>query len=119
MKALIWILAAKKDLMKLPKSVIKSFGYGLYQAEQGLHPDGSKVLTGFGSTQIVELREDGEGGTYRTIYTAQFREIIIVLHVFQKKSSKGIKTPKKEMDLLHARLKRAEEIYKEWKEKQR
>ena len=39
--------------------------------------------------------------------------IVFVLHVFQKKSKKGIKTPKQDIELIKNRLKRAQEIYKE------
>jgi phage-related protein len=35
------------------------------------------------------------------------------LHVFQKKSKKGIETPKQDVMLIKERFKRAEEDYKE------
>jgi phage-related protein len=40
---------------------------------------------------------------------------VYVLHAFQKKSKRGIKTPKKEIDLVRERLKRAEEHYEHWR----
>ena len=40
-------------------------------------------------------------------------------HAFQKKSKRGIKTPKAEIDLLKARLKWAEERHAEWLEGQK
>ncbi len=40
---------------------------------------------------------------------------MIVLHVFQKKSKSGIKTPKKEVDLIRSRLKLAQSLYEQWK----
>jgi phage-related protein len=44
---------------------------------------------------------------------------VYVLHAFQKKSKRGIKTPKADIDLIKSRLKDAEQIYKEWlKERQ-
>jgi len=39
--------------------------------------------------------------------------MVYVLHVFQKKSKEGIKTPKRDMDLVDSRLKQAKELYKE------
>jgi phage-related protein len=39
----------------------------------------------------------------------RFREAIYVLHVFQKKSKRGIATPEHEMALIRERLKRARE----------
>jgi phage-related protein len=57
------------------------------------------------------LVEDHRGDTYRAVYTVRFATRIYVLHVFQKKSKRGIATPQKEMDLIRARLKWAELLY--------
>lgn len=115
MKTVIWVASSKRDLEDLPESVMKTFGYALFQAQQGDHPDIGKILRGFGGADVIELIDDAEGGTYRGVYTVRFSEAIIVLHVFQKKSKKGIETPKQEIELIKGRLKRAEELYKEWK----
>lgn len=53
-------------------------------------------------------------GTYRAVYTVEFQEAIYVLHVFQKKSKSGIKTPKIDLDLIDKRLKDAQQIHKKW-----
>ena len=115
MKTLFWISSAKRDLLKLPDSIKKAFGYGLHQAQMGDFPDIAKVLKGFGSSEVLELKEDDRHGTYRAVYTVRFSNSIFVLHAFQKKSKKGIKTSKEDIDLIKSRLKMAEEIYKEWK----
>lgn len=49
------------------------------------------------------------GGTYRIIYALKLDKAIWVIHAFQKKSKTGIKTPKAEIDLAKARLKRLKE----------
>jgi phage-related protein len=103
--------------MDMPDDVIDDFGHGLYQAQIGKHPDIGKVLSGFGGANVVELVLDDEGGTFRTVYTIRFSDVIIVLHSFQKKSKKGKETPKPDMELIRSRLKLAEEVYKDWKEK--
>jgi phage-related protein len=41
----------------------------------------------------------------------KFEGIIYVLHAFQKKSKQGIATPKQDIELIEARLKRAREHY--------
>ena len=117
MKAILWIASSKKDLEYLPKSVIREFGYALYQAQQGSYPDIAKVLKGFGSAEVVELIENDPSGTFRAVYTVRFEDAIVVLHIFQKKSMRGIETSKQDIGLIHARLKQAELIYKEWKTK--
>ena len=53
------------------------------------------------------------GGTCRAAYTVKFAEAVFVLHCFQKKSRRGIATPKEDMDIIHARLKVAEAFAKE------
>lgn len=57
---------------------------------------------------VLELVEDDEGGTYRAVYTVRFAQAVFVLHCFQKKSKRGIATPKEDMDIIRARLKVAE-----------
>ena len=54
-----------------------------------------------------KIVEDYDGDTYRAVYTVRFASAVYVLHAFQKKSKAGIKTPKKELDLIEARLKAA------------
>ncbi|HSW72386.1 MAG TPA: type II toxin-antitoxin system RelE/ParE family toxin [Chlamydiales bacterium] len=114
LKQVLWISAAKKDLEKLPRPVIREFGYALYQAQTGAFPDIAKVFKGFGSAEVIELRENDPGGTYRVVYTVRFEKAIVVLHVFQKKSPKGIETSKQDRDLIHERFKQAEWIYRDW-----
>lgn len=57
--------------------------------------------------------EDDAGGTYSAVYTVKFSEAVFVLHCFQKKSKRGIATPKEDMDIIHARLKVAQAFVRE------
>ena len=74
------------------------------------HPD-AKPLRGFGGASILEIVESENGSTYRAVYTVRFADIVYVLHVFQKKSKTGSKTPKHEIELIRSRLKIAEADY--------
>ncbi len=112
LKHLIWIASTKDDLFKMPEEVRIEFGYGLYEAQLGKHPKIGKTLSGFGSAAVIELIENHVSGTYRAVYTVRFTDTVFVLHVFQKKSKKGIHTDKQDIDLVKNRLKLAEEIYK-------
>jgi len=87
-------------------------GYALYQAQVGLKASSAKPLRGFGSAAILEIVEDHQTDTYRAVYTVKFAELLYVLHAFQKKSKKGIATPKPDSDLIKRRLRAAEEDYK-------
>ncbi len=61
----------------------------------------------------MEIVERDRSGTYRAVYTAQLGDAIYVLHVFQKKSKRGIATPKQDIDLIRRRLAEAERDHKE------
>jgi len=74
-------------------------------------------MKGFGGASVLEVREDDGSGTYRAVYTVKFERAVYVLHAFQKKSKKGISTPKEDLDLIRKRLKDAEQHYKENYEK--
>jgi len=71
------------------------------------HPD-AKPLQGFGGAGVLEVVEDFDGSTYRAVYTIRLTRGIYVLHVFQKKSTRGIKTPQREIETIKQRLKAAE-----------
>ena len=112
-KLLVWIGSSKRDLMALPVPIRKFFGHALDFAQRGDKHDAAKVLKGFGGAGVVEIVEDGRGGTYRAVYTIKFKEAVFVLHVFQKKSRRGIATPKPDLDIIRERLKVAEQLVKE------
>lgn len=99
--------------MALPADIRRLFGFALSLAQSGDRHESSKVLKGFGGAGVLEVVEDDVGGTYRAVYTVKFAEAVFVLHCFQKKSKRGIATPKEDMDIIHARLKIAEATVKE------
>ena len=108
LKPLRWLGSAKRDLLAMPDEVQQVFGYALYHAQIGLLHSSAKPLQGFGSAGVVEIVEDRRGNTYRAVYTVRFADAVYVLHCFEKKSKRGIATPKREMDLIRARLKELE-----------
>lgn len=107
-KPLYFVAGSYKDLMALPVSVHRFFGFALDAAQCGGKHEAAKVLQGFGGAGVLELVEDDEGGTYRAVYTVRFAQAVFVLHCFQKKSKRGIATPKEDIDIIRARLKVAE-----------
>jgi phage-related protein len=104
-KPLRWIGPAKEELMEFPRPVMRAIGFALYEAQTGDKPDNAKPLRGFGGAGVLEVVEDHDGSTYRAVYTVQFGDAIYVLHCFQKKSTKGITTPKHVVELIERRLK--------------
>jgi len=114
-----WIGSSKANLSAFPEEVKDSIGYALYVAQQGGKHRDTEPLRGFGGAGILEIIDDFDGDTYRAVYTVRFAGRVYVLHVFQKKSKTGIKTPKAEINLIRLRLKRAEEEHKAWLERQK
>jgi phage-related protein len=112
-KPLYWIGSSKKDLKALPEDVQDVFGYALYLAQVGKKHVEAKPLQGFGSAGVLEVVEDWQGDTYRAVYTVRFTAAVCVLHVFKKKSTKGVRTPKHDLDVIRERLRVAEATAKE------
>jgi phage-related protein len=117
-KPLFWVRASKKDLKAFPEEVRREMGFALFQAQAGGKHVDVKPPKGFGGAGVLEVVEDHEGNTFRAVYTVKFAGAVYVLHAFQKKSKKGAKTPKAELDLIRKRLTAAEEHYAEWRTRQ-
>src|SRR5664280_1880972 len=105
MKPVRWVGSALDDLRAFPEEVQDAFGFALFQAQEGKHPTTAKPLRGFGSG-VLELVDDFDGDTYRAIYTVRFQSAVYVLHAFQKKAPRRIKTAQRDLDLIRARLMR-------------
>jgi phage-related protein len=108
-KSLVWIGSARRDLKSFPAEVKDVMGYALYQAQVGRKSPSAKPLAGFGGAGVLEIIVDHQTDTYRTVYTLKFSALVYVLHAFQKKSKRGIATPKPDIDLIKRRLIAAEE----------
>lgn len=107
-----YVGSSGKDLGKLPNEVQEVFLYAIEMARTGLRHDNVKIMRGFNGASVLEVVEDYMSDTYRAVYTVRFEKAIYVLHVFKKKSNKGIETPKPDKDLIIKRLKAAEADYK-------
>lgn len=106
-KPVVWMGSSYKDICEMPDPVRQVFGYALHLAQRGeKHPD-AKPMQGFGGAGVLEVIEDWQGDTYRAVYTVKIANALYVLHVFKKKSTKGIATPKHDIDLIRSRLKEA------------
>ncbi|MBZ5643021.1 MAG: type II toxin-antitoxin system RelE/ParE family toxin [Acidobacteriia bacterium] len=113
LKPVRWIGSSLRDLRSFPSSVRIEIGHALFAAQAGKIDPAAKPLKGFGGAGVLEIVASHEGNAWRAVYTVRFRDAVYVLHVFQKKSAKGIATPAREMDLVRRRLAEAERDYKE------
>ncbi|WNZ23123.1 addiction module toxin RelE [Leptolyngbya sp. NK1-12] len=110
-KPVEWVGSSLDDLKEFPEDVRQTVGYALYLAQCGEKHPSAKPLKGFKGIGVLEIVEDFDGDTYRAVYTVKLAGVVYVLHAFQKKSKQGIATPKQDIDLIEARLKRAKEHY--------
>jgi phage-related protein len=108
LKPLYWVGSSKKDLLAMPSDVVDGFGFALHLAQSGKKHGQSKPLKGFGGASVLEIVEDQIGDTYRAVYTVKMADRVYVLHCFQKKSTKGIETPRQDIELIRERLKAAQ-----------
>jgi phage-related protein len=115
-KPVRWVGSSKEDLSAFPDDVKRRVGLALFEAQMGRKAVYAKPLRGYGGAGVLEVVDDFDGDTFRTVYTVRLGETVYVLHAFQKKSRRGIATPKSEIELIGARLRRAAEDYKRWLE---
>src|SRR3954468_14450415 len=102
-KPLEWVGDSLDVISAFPLGVKKSMGHALRLAQGGMKADHAKPMQGFGGAGVLEVVADDDGSTYRAVYTVKFRGVVFVLHAFQKKSTKGIATPKHQVDLIKDR----------------
>lgn len=103
-RPLFWEGSSKADFKQFPHPVQKDMGVALYLVQIGITPPATKPMKGFGSG-VLELIEDHDGDTYRAVFTLRIKGNVHVLHAFQKKSTSGIGTPRRHLDLVARRLK--------------
>lgn len=113
LKPIRWIGSSLRDLKSFPAEVRSDVGYALYAAQNGETDPSAKPMKGFGGASVMEIVAPFSGDTWRAVYTVRFKDVVYVLHAFQKKSKSGIATPQKELELIRQRLVAAEKDYKE------
>jgi phage-related protein len=110
--------SAKRDLDAMPEDVKDVFGYAIDLAQTGGKHQDAKVMAGFGSAGVLEVVEDYRGDTFRAVYTVKFAGWVYILHCFQKKSKRGVETPKADMNQIRDRFKAAKKDFDTWQSEQ-
>jgi phage-related protein len=106
-KPLHWVGSAKRDFLEFPDPVKDDMGNALGIAQFGGKAPTAKPWKGLGPG-VLEIVESHQGNAYRAVYAVRFEEAVYVLHAFQKKSPSGIRTDKRDVDLVEQRLKLAQ-----------
>jgi phage-related protein len=110
-KPLFWMSSTQDDLRAFPQEVRQVMGYALYLAQVGDKHLDAKPLKGFAGAGVLEIVADYDGDAFRAVYTVRFADAVYVLHAFQKKSTRGIATPKREIERIRQRLRQAQAHY--------
>ena len=98
-----------KEFRKFPEAAQSICLTALTVAVEGGKADIAKPMHGLGSG-VFEIALPFRGDDFRVVYMLQLGEDVWVLHAFQKKSTQGIKTPTREINLIRGRLKKLKEI---------
>lgn len=109
-KPLFWVGSSKEDLLKFPSGVQDVMGTALSVAQFGGKHAEAKPWKGEGPG-VFEIVGDHRGNTFRAVYTVRFERAMYVLHAFQKKSPRSIRTSRKDIGLIRQRLSQARRDY--------
>lgn len=115
MRPVVWLGDSKKNIRAFPTGAQKDIGDELQLIQFGRMPKDAKPFKGVGSG-VFEIALAFDTNAYRTVFAVQLGKKIYVLHAFQKKSKTGIKTPKKDIDLIQRRYNDAKKLAKHEKE---
>jgi phage-related protein len=110
-KPIRWVKAARRAFDVFPARARERILDALTIAAEGGHPSIVKPMKGLGSG-VYEVALRHRTDAYRTVHTVQFRDAILVLHAFQKKSKSGIGAPRPEIESIRERLGRLKELLK-------
>jgi phage-related protein len=109
LRAVVWLGDAKKNLREFPEEAQKLIGDELQLLQFGGMPRDTKPFKGVGSG-VLEIAVRYDKDAYRTVVAVQLGKKLYVLHAFQKKSKRGIETPKRDVELIKQRYKEAKEL---------
>ncbi|MDP1736872.1 MAG: type II toxin-antitoxin system RelE/ParE family toxin [Caulobacter sp.] len=110
LRQISWVKAARKAFADFPANARLRTFRALAVIAEGETPDIAKPLSGLGAG-VWELAIRERGDAWRVVYGLQIGDDIWVVHAFQKKSISGIATPKPEIDVIKARIKRLKETH--------
>ncbi len=109
LRAVVWLGDAKTNLRDFPEGARKLIGDEIQLLQFGGMPRDTKPFKGVGSG-VLEIAVRYDKDAYRSVVAVQLGERLYVLHAFQKKSKRGIATPKRDIELILRRYKEAKEL---------
>ena len=80
LRPILWVASSKRDFIAMPEEIVSDFGHWLFLIQKGKIPKHAKPLSGFGGVQVMELWKDCADGTFRTVFTVKYAEVVVVLY---------------------------------------
>jgi phage-related protein len=113
LRPVVWLGNSRNNLRDFPEGAQKLLGDELQLIQFGGMPKDARPFKGVGSG-VLEVALRYASDAYRVVLAVQIGRWIYVLHAFQKKSTKGIETPKRDIDLIKKRYTEARELAHEY-----
>jgi phage-related protein len=108
-RPVVWLGSSKSNVRDFPKGAQKLLGDELQLIQFGGMPKDAKPFKGVGSG-VLEIALRYASDAYRVVLAVQIGKRIYILHAFQKKSNRGVKTPKRDVDLIRKRYVEAQRL---------
>lgn len=96
-----WEGDSRDVISSFPDEAKHNLGFDLRLLQQGQQPTDYRAMSSIGPG-VFELRDQDERAWYRVIYLSRIRDVIHVVHCFEKRSRQ---TPLKEINVARQRLK--------------
>src|SRR3984957_13794341 len=109
LRPVVWMGNSKNNLRDFPNGAQKLLGDELQLIQFGGVPKNAKPFKGVGSG-VLEIALRYASDAYRVVLAVQIGKRIYVLHAFQKKSKRGVETPRRDVDLIKKRFAEAREL---------
>ena len=107
-RPVVWLGSSKTNIRHFPKGAQKLLGDELQLIQFGGMPKDAKPFKGVGSG-VLEIALRYRSDAYGVVLAVQIEKRIYVLPAFQKKSKRGMETPKRDVDLIKKRHAEAHE----------
>jgi phage-related protein len=97
-RAVAWMGDSREVVKGFPRDIRQRFGRDLFRMELGLEPVHYRPMPSLG-LGVYELREQDERAWYRVVYYVRVKDLIYVLHAFEKESGKTSKQDRRTVEL--------------------
>ena len=113
LRPVVWLGNSKENIRDFPEGAQKLLGDELQLMQFGGMPRDAKPFKGIAGG-VLEIALRYASNAYRVVAVVQLGTRIYVLHAFQKKSKRGVETPKRDVELIKKRYAEARELAYEY-----